>query len=303
MDQMTDPPLLADGADLPTIIEGSPQGFLEDVVEPSKQAPVFVYFWMPNPACEQFTPLIERLAREAGARVRLVKINVQQYPEIVQQLQLQTVPAVLVFQNGTPANGFMGPIPEEGLRQFFERMLGAPVADQTAAALETAKKAIDAGDVGSAQALYSNILGQDPENADALAGIIESFLASDDEPSAKAYLEEVPEKLRNHPAIAGIRARLELAEQAIPSQETEVLSAKLAENPNDHAVRYELAMAEFASDDREAAIESLIEIIRRDRQWNDKAAHTQLLKFFEALGPEDPLTVAGRRQLSTLLFA
>lgn len=302
MDPLISPPLLSDDADLPTIVEGSPQSFVGDVVEPSKKAPVFVYFWMPNPACEQFTPLIERIAREAGAQVRLVKINVQQYPEIVQQLQLQTVPAVLVFQNGAPANGFMGPIPEDGLRQFFERMLGAPVADQTATTLDAAKKALEEGDIGTAQALYSDVLGQDPENADALAGIIESFLVSNDAPSAKAYLQDVPEKLHSHPAIASIRARLELAKESVPSHETEALSKKLTENPNDHAARYELAMAEFANGDHEAAIESLLEIIRRDRKWSDKAAHTQLLKFFEALGPEDPLTISGRRQLSTLLF-
>ncbi|MCE2509561.1 MAG: co-chaperone YbbN [Alphaproteobacteria bacterium] len=303
MDPMTNPPLLADGADAPTIVEGSPQSFLQDVVEPSKKIPVFVYFWMPNPACEPFTPVIERLAREAGARLRLVKMNVQQHPEVAQQLQLQTVPAVMVFQNGAPVNGFMGPIPEDSLRQFFGRMLGGPVTDQTAETLEAANQALKAGDIGQAQALYSDVLGQEPENADALAGIIESFLASGDTAGAKSYLEDVPEKLRNHSAIAGIRARIELAEQVAPSEETEALAAKLSENPNDHAARYELALAEFASGNREAAIESLLEIIRRDRKWNDKAAHTQLLKFFEALGPEDPLTVAGRRQLSSLLFS
>ena len=303
MDPTANPPLLAEGADAPTILEGSPQGFLQDVVEPSKKTPVFVYFWIPNPACQQFTPLIERLAREAGARVRLVKINVQQHPEVAQQLQLQTVPAVLVFQNGAPVNGFMGPISEENLRQFFGRILGAPIADQTAEMLDAAKAALQEKDVGRAQAICSDILGQDPESAQAFAGIIESFLIANDMASAKSYLEEVPEKLRNHSAIAGIRARIELAEQGGPSEETESLLTKLAENPNDHATRYELAMAEFRRGNREAAIEALLEILRRDRKWNDKAAHTQLLKFFEALGPDDPLTISGRRQLSSLLFS
>ncbi len=221
----------------------------------------------------------------------------------MQQLQLQTVPAVLVFRDGAPVNGFMGPVPEENLRQFFGRILGAPVADQTAGMLEAAREALAAKDVGRAQALYSDILGQDPDNAQAFAGIIESFLIAGDAAAAKSYLEEVPEKLRNHPAIAGVRARIELAEEAGPSEETESLLARLAENPDDHAARYELAMAEFGRGNREAAIEALLEILRRDRQWNDKAAHTQLLKFFEAMGPEDPLTIAGRRQLSSLLFA
>ena len=303
MDPISNSPPQTNDANGPIIIETSPPTFVADVIEPSKTAPVFVYFWAPNPACQQFTPLIERLAREAGGQTRLVKINVQIYPEVSQQLQLQTIPSVLVFQNGTPVNGFTGPIPEENLRQFFSRVLGAPVEDQTAAALEAARNALDAGDPGVAQAHYSDILGQRPENGDAIAGLIETFLALDDRPAAKAYLEDVPEKLHAHPAIASMRARLELAEADAPSESTNALLEKLAKNPKDHAARYDLAMAQFTAGNREDAIESLLGIIRQNREWNDNAARTQLLKFFEAIGQEDPLTAAGRRQLSSILFS
>lgn len=302
MSPLPNQPILPDGADLPAILEGSPQGFLRDVVEPSKTRPVFVYFWMPNPTCQQFTPLIERLAREGGARVRLVKINVHDHPEIAQQLQLQTVPAVLVFQNGAPVNGFMGPISEDNLRHFFGQVLGAPLVDQTAGELKAARAALDKGAAGDAQVIFSDILGRDPENPEAIAGIIESFLVLDDMETAKSYLDEVPEKLRTHAAIARVRARIELAETA-PPQATEALAARLAANPNDHQARLDLALAEFTKGKTTAAVESLLEIVRRDRKWQDDAARKQLLKFFEALGPDDPVTVAGRKQLSTILFS
>ncbi len=301
MEPTANPPLLGEGAERAPIVETRPETFVQDVVEPSKQGPIFVYFWTPNPACEQFTPLVERLTREAGGQIRLVKINVQTYPEVVQQLQLQTVPAMLVFQNGAPVNGFMGPIPEDGLRQFFSRILGAPIANQAAEKLAAARAALDAGDIGTAQANYSDVLGEDPENAEAIAGIIESFLAADDRATAEAYLADVPEKLATHPAIATMRARLELADAETPDMAP--LMEKLAANPKDHAARYDLAMAQFGGGSREAAIESLLEIIRQDRKWNDEAARKQLLKFFEALGPEDPLTLTGRRQLSSILFS
>lgn len=304
MDPIANSPPPTNNSNPVTIVETTPETFVTDVVEPSKKGSVFVYFWTQNPACQQFTPLIERVTREAGGKVRLVKFNIQNHPSVVEQLQLQAIPAVLAFQNAAPVNGFMGPVSEDNLRQFFSRVLGAPLEDRTAEALKVAREALDAGDIGIAQAHYSDILGQDPEHAEAIAGIIESFLAAGDRPTAATYLEDVPEKLRSHPAIASVRARMELSDDAAaPSETSAALAEKLAANPKDHEARYGLALAQFSEGNHEAAIESLLEIVRADQTWNDGAARAQLLKFFEALGPEDPMAMAGRRQLSSILFA
>jgi len=276
--------------------------FRQDVVAESMQQPVLVDFWAPwcGP-CKQLGPVLEKAVDATKGRVRLVKMNIDDHPQIAGQLGIQSIPAVIAFSRGQPIDGFVGALPESQIKGFLERLVG-PVDDEVGALLEQAAALADAGDGAGAIDAFGTVLMNDPGNLKALGGIIKLYVDAGNLEAARGYLEAVPEGKETDPAIAAARAALELAEQAAQLGDTSGFEAALAANPNDHQARFDLALALAAAGQREEATDALIEIIRRDRTWNDDGARKQLLQFFEAWGPVDEMTKAGRRKLSALLF-
>ncbi|RJF81788.1 co-chaperone YbbN [Azospirillum cavernae] len=291
--------------------DSTDRDFMVDVIEASRDVPVIVDFWAPwcGP-CKQLGPIIEKLVRAAKGAVRLVKIDTDQHPMIASQLRVQSIPAVYAFFQGRPVDGFMGAKPESELKAFIEKLVklakasgaGSP-DDILEEAFAQAKGMMEAGDLQGALDLYGEILHAEPENAQAYAGMVRCLIAAKDLENAKAMLDQAPESMAKDKELANVRAALEVAEQAANAGPIPELLEKVAHDANDHASRFDLAMALFAAGKREAAVEELLQIVRRDRTWNEDAARKQLVKFFEAFGPTDPLTVQTRRKLSTILFS
>ena len=280
------------------------QHFMKDVIEASRSQPVIVDFWAPwcGP-CKQLGPVIERVVRAAGGKVRLVKINVDENPELAQQLRIQPIPMVYGFVGGQPVDGFAGALPEGQIKAFVERLAGPVGPSPVEAALEQAKGAIAAGQMDVARQLYERVLGAEPENPEALAGAARCHIATGRLTAAREILDRVPTQHSHHVEIDGARAALSRAEEAGTLADPEALRARLQADPDDHAGRLDLATGLFLRGQVEPAIDELLAIVRRDREWQDQAARKQLIKFFEALGPTHPATIAGRRKLSAVLFS
>jgi putative thioredoxin len=304
-------PSAAGTAGAVAIVDGTEAGFMADVVDASRQIPVLVDFWATwcGP-CKTLTPTLEKVVRAAGGRVKLVKIDVDQAPNLVAQLTrmglpLQSIPTVVGFWQGQIADLFQGAQPESEVKRFVEALLklggGAmPAADLIAAG----KAAFEAGDFGGAGDAYSGVLQDDPENPEAWGGLIRTLLAMGDEEQAQDALAQVPAKIADHAEISGARSALALAaEGRKAADQLSAFEARLAANPKDHAARYELATALNASGRREEAADALLAIVRAERNWSEGAARAQLLKFFEAWGMEDEATMTARRKLSALLFS
>jgi putative thioredoxin len=280
--------------------------FMTEVVDGSFEAPVIVDFWAPwcGP-CKQLGPILEKTVRAANGAVRMVKVNIDENPQIAQQMRVQSIPAVYAFKDGRPVDGFVGALPESQVKQFVQRLGGgkdgpSPVEE----AMAMAKEALQSGDHKTAGALYAQVLQRDPANPEALAGNIRAMIARGDLRKARQALDRAPKESAAHAEITAARSALELAEQAQKSMAgASKPRARLAANPDDHEARFELATALFGSGDREAAIDELLSLFRRDREWNEQAARKQLVKFFEAMGPADPLTLSGRRRLSAQMFS
>ena len=300
-------PAKADGAANPSpyIKDSSLQTFAADVLEASREVPVIVDFWAPwcGP-CKQLGPALEKIVTEAKGAVRLVKVNVDENQEIARQLRIQSIPTVYAFKNGQPVDGFMGAIPESQLRQFVETLTGGAAGQSPADdILAAADEAFAAGDVATAAQAYGHVLQEDPGHPKAVAGLSRCYLKSGDLERARSTLGLVRPDGANDEAVRAVEAELSLRENARNAGDVAPLRARLAADPNDHQARYDLAMALDAAGDRAGAMTELLELVKRDRKWNDDAARKQLLTLFEALGPTDPRTLDGRRRLSSILFS
>jgi putative thioredoxin len=280
------------------------QAFRKDVLEESRRQPVLVDFWASwcGP-CKQLTPILEKAVRAAKGAVKLAKMNIDEHPAIASQMGIQSIPAVIAFVNGQPVDGFMGALPESQVIAFLERLTRQEIGGQEKELLRAADDALVAGNPAEAADLYSEVLAADAGNVHAIAGLARTLVETGNVEEAKHVLEQVPESKRNDSAVAAARAAIEVAEQAAHLGPVAELEQRVAANPLDHQGRFDLAVALNAGNRRQEALEQLLEIVRRDRKWNDDAARKQLVQFFEAWGPTDEHTVSGRRRLSSILFA
>ena len=284
--------------------ETTTQNFLKDVIEESRRQPVLVDFWAPwcGP-CKQLTPILEKAVRAAKGKAKLVKMNIDEHPAIPGQMGIQSIPAVIAFVNGQPADGFLGALPESQVVGFLQRLVKDRVGGEEKDLVKAADAALLEGDTAGAADLYAKVLAQDSTNSSALAGLARCYVATGAIEQAKQTLALVPEAKRNEAPVAAARAALELAEQATAVGPIGELEQKLAADPRDHQARFDLALALNAKGRRREALDHLLEIVRRDRKWNDDGARKQLVQLFEAWGPTDEATVEGRRRLSSILFA
>jgi putative thioredoxin len=280
------------------------QTFVKDVIEESKRQPVLIDFWAPwcGP-CKQLTPILEKAVKAAKGKVKLVKMNIDEHPAVPGQMGIQSIPAVIAFVNGQPADGFMGALPESQVVQFLERLTKGKIGGEEKDALAAADAALAQGDATTAASLYAALLAQDATNVAALAGLARSYLLTGALEQAKQTLALVPEAKHNDAAVAAARAALEVAEQAQSVGPLDELKKKVDANPLDYQARFDLAVALNSKGKRQDAVDNLIEIVRRDRKWNEDGARKQLVQFFEAWGPTDAATVEGRKRLSSILFA
>lgn len=288
------------------ITDGDTEGFADTVLAVSRETPVIVDFWAPwcGP-CKQLGPALEKAVRGAGGKVRLVKINVDENQELAAQFRIQSIPAVYAFKDGQPVDGFMGALEESQIKEFIGRLIGDQGPSPIDLALEQAKEAQATGDHATASSIFQQILQHEPETPEAFGGLVKSLIATEDTASARQVLDQVPETLSDHAEIASARAALELAEGAQQGDSADFsdLRTRLEANQNDHEARFELAMALYGAGEKDQAADELIEIIKRERSWNDEAARKQLVKFFEAAGHTDPFTIEARAKLSAVLFA
>jgi putative thioredoxin len=280
------------------------QAFVKDVIEESKRQPVLVDFWAPwcGP-CKQLTPILEKAVKAAKGKVKLVKMNIDDHPAIPGQMGIQSIPAVIAFVNGQPADGFMGALPESQVVAFLERLTKDRIGGEAKDLLKAADAALAEGDAAGAAEMYAHLLAEDNANVQALGGLARAYVETGALEQARQTLAMVPEAKQNDSAVAAARAALELAEQAKTLGPISELEQKVAANPLDHQARFDLALALNGKGRRADALEHLITIVKRDRKWNDDGARKQLVQFFDAWGPTDEATIDGRRRLSSILFA
>ena len=287
------------------IKDGTAETFVADVIEVSATIPVLVDFWAPwcGP-CKQLTPLLEKLVREARGAVRLVKINVDADQTLASQLRVQSVPTVYAFKEGRPFDAFTGALPESQLRSFIQRLTaGVEAPPSIGDMVEQANQMLNDGDLQLAAQAFQQILAEEPENGPAIGGLVRTLVAAGNFELAASYLEKLPPKLIQHADVVAAKTALDLANSAQSLGPLDSLRQAVAQNPADPQALYDLALGLYAAGQAEEAIDILLDMFRRDRNWNDQASKTQLLHIFEALGFDHPLALSGRRQLSTLLFS
>ncbi len=280
------------------------QTFVKDVIEESRNQPVLIDFWAPwcGP-CRQLTPVLEKVVRAAKGKVKLVKMNIDEHPAIPGQMGIQSIPAVIAFVGGQPADGFMGALPEGQVTAFIERLTKDKIGGGSDEALQAAEAALIEGDAASAAALFAQVLAEDSGNVVALSGLARCYVETGAIDQAKQTLALVPEAKHGDSAFKAAQAMIELAEQAQTLGPIAELEQKVAGDPADHQARFDLALALNAANRRLEAADHLLAIVRRDRKWNEDGARKQLVQFFDAWGPTDEATVEGRKRLSSILFA
>ena len=280
------------------------QTFVKDVIEELKRQPVLIDFWAPwcGP-CKQLTPVLEKAVRAAKGKVKLVKMNIDEHPAIPGQMGIQSIPAVIAFVNGQPADGFMGALPESQVMAFLERLTKDRIGGEAKDLLKAADAALVEGNPAGAADLYAQLLEEDNTNVHALAGLARCYVETGAIDQAKQTLALVPDSKRNEASVLAAQAALDLAEQAKSLGPIADLEQKVAANPLDHQARFDLALALNSKGRRLEALDHLISIVKRDRKWNDDGARKQLVQFFDAWGPTDEATIEGRKRLSSILFA
>ena len=291
------------GGDGGLIRDTTTQSFRADVIAESARQPVLVDFWAPwcGP-CKQLTPVLEKAVKAAKGKIKLVKMNIDEHPQIAGQLGVQSIPAVFAFDRGQPVDGFMGALPESQIKSFIERLVG-PASGGLDELLQAAEAALGEGRAEEAAEIFQHGLGLEPESDAALGGLVRAQVALKNLDDARELLSTAQDRIAASQPLAAAQAALDVAMQAANVGDLTALQQRVAANPLDHGARLELAIALNATGDREAATDALIDIIRRDRTWNEDAARKQLLQFFDAWGPMDPDTVAARRKLSSVLFS
>ncbi len=291
------------------IFDTGTENFEQAVIALSMHTPVLVDFWAPwcGP-CKQLMPVLEAAVREAGGKVRMAKINIDDNQELAQALRIQSVPTVYAFFKGQPVTAFAGVRPVSEIKAIIDQLARMAANEQPdaldiPAALKEAAEALANGEPQRAQDIYGRIIDQDENNASAYVGIVRSFIAMAQYEDAQQMIDHAPAAIAQDPQFSAARTALELARNQPDKAAMAGFEKALAQNPGDHQARFDLAMALFAGGQKETAMDELLHIIRADRGWEDDKARKQLLQFFEALGPADPLTVAGRRKLSSVLFS
>ena len=299
----------APGAQQETIFDVGTADFETKVMAASMEKPVIVDFWAPwcGP-CKQLMPVLERAVQAAGGEVLLAKVNLDENPELAGALRVQSVPTVFGFWGGQPVDAFQGAQPESAVQSFIDKLVQAaraarPDAIDIPEVLKIAAEALGANDLQTAQSAYAQILQQDEKNAHAYAGMIRTFIAAGMIKQAQGLVAGAPEEITKASEFEAALTALELAQNVPSSDELLALEKKAADNPEDLDAKCALAEVQFGADQKEQAIETLLAAIAQDREWNDQEARKTLLRFFEALGHSDPLTIAGRKKLSRLLFS
>ena len=294
---------LPTGAGAGIVKDTTTAGFRVDVIAESSRQPVLVDFWSPaNADSKKLSPMLEKIVKEAGGKIKLVRLNIVEHPQIASQLGVQTIPAVFVFLRGQPADGFIGALAETQLRGFVERFVG-PLADAVTEALADAEAALAAGDMSAAAELFDQALAQDETNIKAISGLAKIYIAAGELEQAEALLALTPKNKDADPQIVAARAALSLAQQAGSLGDLGPLEARVKADPADHQARFDYALALNGMGKREEAADELLEVFRRARTWNEDAARKQLLQFFEAWGVMDPASLYARRRLSSLLYS
>jgi putative thioredoxin len=282
--------------------------FMTDVVEASNTIPIIVDFWAPwcGP-CKTLGPQLEEAVRAAKGAVKMVKVNIDEAQMIAGQLQIQSVPTVYAFHKGQPIDGFQGAVPPSEMKEFIDRVVkasGGEVADNGLAdAIEAAEEMLAEGAAADAAQTFTAVLGEDPMHAGAYAGVVRAHIAMDELNEAEAFLNGAPIEISNAPELEAAHAQLELARQAANAGPVTELAAAVEANPDDLQARLDLAQALYANGDAQGAVDHLLELFKRDCEWNEGAAKAQLFTIFDALKPTDPVVLNGRRKLSSLIFA